>query len=67
MRRAKTSKPTLLPISPVSLACPACRAKPGHDCTKTSGGLSAICIERLTAAALINVARRNEGRRLRKL
>jgi hypothetical protein len=45
------SIPEVLPVSPVSLPCPQCGAKPGRDCETTAGGFSAIHIARIKAAA----------------
>jgi len=45
-----SSVPTL-PISPISLVCPFCKARPGRDCTTTSGVFSAIHVARIKAAA----------------
>jgi hypothetical protein len=44
--------PKRLPVSPISLKCPRCEAKPGLDCMTTSGGFAAIHIERIQMAAL---------------
>ena len=52
MAKANSSIPEVLPISPISLDCPLCGAKPGHDCETTSGGLSAVHLDRIKAAAL---------------
>jgi hypothetical protein len=43
--------PEVLPVSAISLRCPMCGAKPGHDCETTSGGFSAVHLVRLKAAA----------------
>jgi hypothetical protein len=51
MAKASSAIPEVLPISPISLDCPLCGAKPGHDCETTSGGFSAVHIDRIKAAA----------------
>jgi hypothetical protein len=51
MAKATLSIPDVLPVSAISLPCPMCGAKPGHDCETTSGGFSAVHLVRLKAAA----------------
>jgi hypothetical protein len=46
--------PDELTTSPISIACPSCGANPDIDCETTSGGLSAVHILRIEAAALID-------------
>lgn len=41
-----------LPVSPLSLTCPYCKAKRGKACTKSRGGLEAVHVERIEMAAL---------------
>jgi hypothetical protein len=60
MAPAKPSIPDVLPISPISLDCPLCGANPGHDCETTSGGFSAVHIDRIKAAARAN--KKNTGK-----
>jgi hypothetical protein len=48
----------VLPTSPMSLACPSCEAKPGYDCMTLQGGLSAIHIQRIMAAAAVDGKRK---------
>jgi|GEM_PF-3204604 len=43
--------PEVLPVSPLSLPCPRCKAKPGKDCHTVLGGLSLVHVERIEAAA----------------
>ncbi|MGH9729920.1 MAG: zinc finger domain-containing protein [Candidatus Acidiferrales bacterium] len=66
--KLKLSIPEVLPSSPVSLACPFCKAKPGRDCATTSGTFSAIHIQRIKAAASLDKAttRKEDQRRGRK-
>src|SRR4051812_15108292 len=35
---AKLKIPEVLPVNPVTLACPYCKAKPGYDCLTTARG-----------------------------
>ena len=50
MVRITTSE--YLPISPLTLACPVCGAKPGHDCvTPSKVRLYVVHITRVKAAA----------------
>jgi hypothetical protein len=60
MAKAKPSIPAVLATSPVSLRCPFCDAKPGEDCATTSGGFSAIHVERIKAAARIRKTKRRQ-------
>ena len=46
----------LLPISPITLACPFCDAKPGRDCETSSGGFSLVHVQRVKAAAMVDAA-----------
>jgi hypothetical protein len=41
----------MLPTSPVTLACPRCKAKPGHDCVMLSGKAPLVHVARIKAAA----------------
>jgi len=54
MAKPKIKIPDELTTSPVSIVCPFCEAKSGIDCETTSGGLSAVHILRIEAAALID-------------
>jgi hypothetical protein len=58
MARAKISIPEVLPTSPLDLICPFCAAKPGSDCETTAGGLSAIHVARIGAAARAEAVRK---------
>jgi len=44
--------PEVLPVSPINIACPLCKSKPGKDCATRFGGLSVIHVARVKAAAL---------------
>jgi len=46
--------PPVLPTSPLSLECPFCKAKPGRDCSTSSGGFSVVHVARIKAAAAID-------------
>jgi hypothetical protein len=64
----KIDIPEVLPVSPVSLPCPKCKAKAGKDCATTSGGFAAIHLERVKAAALAdrkNSLKRRQAQRKR--
>jgi hypothetical protein len=37
-----TKIPERLPVSPMTLVCPFCKAKPGDDCASSSGGYLAL-------------------------
>ena len=43
--------PPVLLVSPITLTCPFCHAKPNKDCMTTSGGYSVIHVQRVKAAA----------------
>jgi hypothetical protein len=60
MAKAQPPIPEVLPISPISLDCPLCGAKPGHDCETTSGGFSAVHIDRIKAATRAD--KKNQGK-----
>jgi hypothetical protein len=48
----KTTIREYLPISPITLPCPVCGAKPGHDCeTPSRVRLYVIHLARIKAAA----------------
>jgi hypothetical protein len=49
---SKVAIPEVLPISPISLPCPYCKAKPGKDCATSSGGLAVLHLSRIKAAAM---------------
>jgi len=48
---SKVMIPETLPASPLSLACPFCKAKPGKNCATSSGGFAVVHLERIKAAA----------------
>ena len=45
MARFKPSIPDVLPVSPINVVCPFCRAQSGHDCATTSGGVSVVAVQ----------------------
>lgn len=55
---AKIEVPEVLPTSPLSLACPFCKAKPGKDCTTSKGGFAAVHVARVAAAAAVDAKNR---------
>jgi hypothetical protein len=57
MAKSKPSIPRVLATGPVSLRRPFCEAKPGQDRATTSGGFSAVHIQRIAAAAKITKAK----------
>jgi hypothetical protein len=58
----KTDIPKYLPISPVTLVCPECDAKPGKACGTSSGArLEFVHVARIKAAAKLDHA--NNARR----
>jgi hypothetical protein len=63
MPESKSEMPGFLPTSPMSLLCPTCMSMPGHDCITTSGGLAAIHVPRIKAAALADKEKKNDGGR----
>jgi len=58
MSKSEDEIPEFLPISPMSLLCPTCMSMPGRDCITTSGGLAAIHVARIKAAALADKQKR---------
>jgi hypothetical protein len=50
--------PAALPVSPITLTCPRCGAKPNYDCIGDAGGFSAIHLARIEAAAAQDVVNR---------
>jgi hypothetical protein len=50
--------PEDLPVSPVSLRCPYCKAKPGKDCATISGTLAVVHLARVKAAAAMDLFNR---------
>jgi hypothetical protein len=53
----KVRIPLVLPTNPLRLVCSFCGAKRGKECFTTSGGFSAIHVERIKAALLIEKKR----------
>jgi len=47
---AKDSIPKDLPISPLSLACPLCKAKPNQDCIPSDGRFGVMHVARIGLA-----------------
>lgn len=56
--------PEVLPVSPLSLACPQCNAKPGKDCVTLSGGLAVLHLARIKAAAAKDTANKPKARKI---
>jgi len=54
--------PDVLPVSPLSLACPLCKAKPNHDCTSISS-YGILHVARIRAAAARDMAKRKKKNR----
>ena len=53
----KLRPPARLPISPMTLVCPLCSAKPGHDCETVTGiHLPIVHVARVKAAAARDLA-----------
>jgi len=51
----------ILPISPMTLVCPLCDAKPGKNCKTDSGGnLEIVHVARITAAARVDAAKKEK-------
>ena len=47
----------------MSLLCPTCMSMPGRDCITTKGGLAAIHVSRIKAAALADKQKKSDGAR----
>ena len=57
----KTDDPEHLPISPLTLLCPECHAKPGKDCLNIPGRFVGIVhVSRINAAAKLDNANNAE-------
>ena len=55
----KTEIPDYLPISPLTLRCSLCHAKPNRACESASGGgLELVHVARIKAAAKLDAAAR---------
>jgi hypothetical protein len=50
----------VLPVSPITQACPFCRSKPRENCTTEAGGFSRIHVARIKAAARIDAANKRK-------
>jgi hypothetical protein len=60
----KTKIPERLPISPMTLVCPFCKAEPGDDCKSSSGGnVALVHVARLEAAAKLDRKAKNARRK----
>jgi hypothetical protein len=60
---AKLGVPAYLPVRPLTITCPSCRAKPGKICIDPLGPeFPLIHVERLKAAALKEVAAEKKAR-----
>lgn len=59
----KAKIPEYLPVSPLSLRCPLCHAKPNRVCETASGGkLELVHIVRIKAAAKLDEERKKTNR-----
>jgi hypothetical protein len=63
MSRSKGQIPRFLATSPMSLLCPTCMSMPARDCITNSGGLAAIHVSRIKAAALADKEKKNNAGR----
>jgi hypothetical protein len=50
-----TKLPDYIAVSPISLVCPRCKAKPGKVCHMLDGAVELVHIERIKAAAAMDV------------
>jgi hypothetical protein len=62
MRKTKASIREILPMSPITLGCPYCKAKPGKDCATSSGGFAVLHLARIKAAAEKDAAKKTASR-----
>jgi hypothetical protein len=53
---AKNKVHEFLPISPITLNCPCCKAKSGVACDTPKGEVEVIHLERIEAAAAMDAA-----------
>ena len=60
MAKKEIHIPEVLPVNPISLVCPFCKAKKGKDCATSSGGFSVLYLARIQAAALKDSARKRD-------
>jgi hypothetical protein len=61
--KSKGEVPEFLRTSPMSLLCPTSMSMPGRDCITTSGGLAAIHVARIKAAALADKQKKSNKAR----
>jgi hypothetical protein len=50
----------VLPVAPISLPCPFCKAKPGKDCSTSAGGFAVLHVARIRAAAARDAANKRK-------
>jgi hypothetical protein len=60
MPKSKGEIPEFPGTSAMSLLCPKCMSMPGRDCITTAGGLAAIHVARIKAAALADEETKSE-------
>jgi hypothetical protein len=60
MPKSKGGIPRYLTTGPMSLLCPTCMSMPGHDCITSAGGLAAIHVARIKAAALVDKQKKSQ-------
>jgi hypothetical protein len=59
VRVTKPKPPAKLPTSPMTLVCPLCGARPGHDCETTSHvPLAIVHVKRIEAAAYVDSSKK---------
>lgn len=63
MPKSTDEIPEFPPTSPMSLLCPTCMSMPERNCITTSGGLAAIHVARIKAAALVDKEKKSNGER----
>jgi hypothetical protein len=51
MAKERLHIPDILPVNPISLICPFCKAEPNRDCSTSSEGFSVLHIARIVAVA----------------
>jgi hypothetical protein len=56
MPQVKVTVPDVLRVSPMALERPFCHAKPGKDCSTSSGKYARLHLVRVAAAALVDIA-----------
>jgi len=52
--------PEALPINPLSLECPTCKAEPGRNCVANTGPSQTVHFTRVEAAAAIDVGNKRK-------